>query len=78
MRCIAISFALLLSTLTVANAGFCGTQTSPSERCPCVGSGCTGRYCCVALAGGKNYWVRADRLWPRSRADRMSPFVYPW
>jgi hypothetical protein len=76
MRCIAISLALLLSTLTVVHARCSGT--TPTEACPCIGSGCKGRYCCVAFTDGKNYWARADRLWPRSRADRMNPFIYPW
>jgi hypothetical protein len=75
MRCIAISLALLLSTLTVVHAR-CGFP--PAGPCPCAGSGCKGKYCCVALQDGKNYWVRADRLWPRSQADRMTPFIYRW
>jgi len=52
MRCFAISLALLLSTLTVAHASRCGTLTQPTSDCPCVGSGCKGRYCCLAFVGG--------------------------
>jgi hypothetical protein len=75
MRCIFISLALLLSTLTVAHARCSGT--SPTPQCPCNGSGCQGRFCCVAFVDGKNYWMRADQLWPRSREERMSPIIFP-
>jgi hypothetical protein len=74
MRRIAISLALLLSTLTAAHAR-CGT--TPTDACPCAGSGCKGRFCCVAYVDGKNYWTRADRLWPRSSANQMSPLIFP-
>ena len=74
MRCIAISLTFLLSTMTAAHAVHCGPK--PTDICPCVGSGCKGRLCCVAYVDGKSYWTRADHIWPH-RTDQMSPISYP-
>jgi hypothetical protein len=75
MRFLLISFALLLSMITAAQARCSGT--TPTDACPCNGSGCKGKYCCVAFVDGQNRWARADRLWPRSPENRMTPFMLP-